>query len=526
MKKILFFITILLFIFYIVYIKFYFPYEFISYENYHWISYLNFIHSSSINSFNDIVFKILNILTTEQGAEHWFMPRLLYWYLINAFPNIDINIFIIQWFISIVSYLFFSLFLYYLFKKDIIIFIISFLVFICFPHQIKYWLSEDYYILWNFFISVSLFTYYLLLITSKKILSILLLVISLFTFILSIYTRNLYLIYLPFFFLLFIYSIDYKKITEKDNIIKTFLLFIWFISSIYFIIDRVKVLINANDIHGREYGIVFDNLFVLNWLIPIYYLLFFIFWISLLFFFRLKVKILILIFTTYYLYVVLKYIWTWHALERHFLLLEPLFLLISSIGIYFIYKLINKYSQKYILNYIIIIIFSLVLLLQPYVFRNEIKELYSMQEEFLFIQNNIDKIWDNFNLIITSDKDPVNYDFPFFLLKNINYNLYSIDWKWRNYKFSSFIDNNDILDKNNIFYLSSFCYTIWFDRNVSVDQDYIRDECKFMLNNYEIEVITEKYIIAKTYIIPEISSDLWSIKIGFYRILWLKEWKK
>lgn len=526
----------LLFIFFgiiIFYYKFILPIPFLSYENYHWINFLNNIY---------LVFDI-NILEYiyNQVLSNWpydgHTNLLFYRYLASFFPNNDFLVFYIQSLFSLLSYLFFSLSVYFIFNKNKIISYILFLLLLTLPHQIKYWFSEDYYIFWNMLISLSVL-FFVLLFEYKKIIF---LILSLFTFTLSIYTRNLYLLYLPIFFIIILkyYSFyDFKKhlFWFKKNIINFVLFIISILVFIFPIVDRLSILFMRSEHFSKNtFDIVNDFESILNifyWLFNNSFFNWYIFsiltFIGLLWFiYKNKLNkntILFILFIIYIVFLVVKYqlMWTF-SFNRHFILLEPFFLVLISLWFLTFYLFIKDYFKNKYINNSLIIIVTFLLLFQPIYYKEYILKNYSLHKEFLFIKDNVSIFDDKTNLIIPNSYIwGTSYEFPSYLIDNYyskNINIYNIYWDQSN-RYIWFNDNyNKINLDNNIFYLSTACYASWEFNNLDSMDNWIRKDCRFIIDNYKLSTIVEKSIYPETYFLPRIDTNLKELKIWFYKIL-------
>lgn len=501
---------------YIVYIKFLLPIEFISYENYHGISYLNWLIwencKFSCYTWNEFIQNIFWFWPI-----HGYMPRFFYGFLFNITALEVSNIFAIQSLISICTYGIISIIFYFVswWKKEF--FFISFILLLTFPHQIKYWYSEGFYILWNFFISISVLFYILFL---KKI-NIIFYFFSVLFFIFAIYTRNLYLLYIPIFILLSIHFFDMQNILKKIkyNIWKVIL---WFIVScllIFPIYNRLWVLLYSNNHFGWYFHFKFlEHLFSI---IPYFIIFLFLIGLSGIIYFKNKVKWIYIIFLSYLWYLFYKYLSLSLWLERHTLMLEPLIFFVVTLWWYSLYYVCTKYIssrwlKKWIFLWAFIFIFS-----TPFLYKYEIHKLYSVHQEYLFIRNHIDYLNTNdLNLIFTDWKNKSSYDFPLFLLrqKNIDYTLYSINtWGTRN-MLNFHMNYEQIRHNDNIFYFWTYCY-IQDERGVI---DIFRDDCQYMFDHYILEKIVDWDIGASSYIWPSINTHSDMINIWFYKVIWKK----
>lgn len=516
MKKLVYFLLTLIFTIYVIYIKFYIPVEFVSYENYHWISFLNTIYDSWFNSLRSIISWITYIFNDLPKPDHWFVSRLFYGYVFNFLNYENISIFQIQSFLSILSSIIFWIIVFKISDKNKYLFFISLGLFLTIPHQIKYWYTEDFYILWNLVLSISVLLYVYFL-ERKKIVFILW--SSLF-FLLALYTRNLYLLYLPIFLILTIYYwITQNKFNKNFYIV----LLLNFALLLYFIIDRLTVLIGLNDnFSGNFNNNIFTNFHYYYWIIqsyislfPLYLYIFFIIWIWVFFYLDKKIRYLYIIFICYLFILLFKFISIWVALERHMLFLAPLIIFNISIWIFLSYKFLSRY--RYNCGNAFLFIITTCLLIQPFVYKQQITQKYSVQEEFSFLEENVGLLWNDFNLVITNNKFWVNYAFPKYLLKDKKYKMYTIDWE-ENQSFPSFINAEEILNEKNIFYVSTSCYSSWDRENNHLQDNWVRDDCKSLVDDYELTPIITKDIIALEYIIPRINSNLWTLKIWFYEI--------
>ena len=215
-----------------------------------------------------------------------------------------------------------------------------------------------------------------------------------------------------------------------------------------------------------------------------------------------------------------------NTLVRHFLLLEPFFLFISAFFIYIIYLFISKKIINYYYKISIFIFLILPFLFQPFIYKEYIVKQYSTQKEYLFINNNINKLWKKFNLIIpNSEINRVAYVFPkhlLFKIENYDIYLYNISDHIRN-RYDSFVYSyNDTISNKNIFYLSTACYSFGDLQSNFIKENNIREDCYYIKNNFILKPIVEYKMKKETYIIPVLTTPLNEITIWFYEIIWKK----
>lgn len=107
-KQIILVLISLVLIIYIFYIKFIITTPFLSYENYHWITFLNDLSQINVPYFSKIKYFIESMYLW-YVANDWNSNRIIYYLILKLF-NTDVwDIFTIQSILSVFSYLFFSL---------------------------------------------------------------------------------------------------------------------------------------------------------------------------------------------------------------------------------------------------------------------------------------------------------------------------------------------------------------------------------------------------------------------------------
>lgn len=503
-KYILYIFIILLYGFVLRYLI---PYDLPIHENNHGIFFLN----SLLSWDNNLNFFIRHYLFIEESfiekMNYWYFPKFFYGNLISFFSNDYLIVFLSQKILNIWTGLCIAWILYKIMKvKDI--FFISLILFMVLPYNIRFASTEDFFIFWNFFLSLSFLLYIYFLEQRKYIFFYLWILFYLW----ALYSRNLYLLYLPLYFLLFWYYISWWFRNQKLNYkILWWHFFLGVLFLFLFSFSRLKVLFftvkeNIGSV-ASLFSLSFEWFFT-SQLTPNIIILSIFLW------FILPVR---------YLYkksncvkVVWYYIWCLYILfilqllilsqndillqERLQIFFLPFFIIVASVWIYLLIKKVKYVSY----------IFPFILLL-PFFYIWEIQKLYAPHQEFLFYKDNIDYLEEGWNLIILwhSQKSVFN-NFPEFLFKGKKYKIYWINSKDKSYM--SFLENySDLKADNNIFVLSYDCYRWQFDWLK-------RQECAVIQEGFSLEVVSETYIDNKEYIFSNNSNEK-KLQIGFYKII-------
>ena len=493
-------------LFYGLILRIYLPYHMPIHENNHWIFFINELYNINYNLrwiLDSSIF--INNSFIEQ-MNYWLVPKYFYSYLVNILWLSYWIIFVFQIIFNLLTILFLWLSIYKITWKKLLYYIIL-LLWTILPYNIYFSSTDEFLVMWNFFISLSFYLYILFFKKEKYSYFYL----SILFYILALYTRNLYLIFSVFYIVWLLFFLFEWKYKNKKLIIN---FLFWIIIFFIFIFSRIKVFLFSKDKNFNSFNSSIDLSWIFtSWLIPDLYIIFILLSIILPVYYFIKKGIKKLNILLYYFLIILLYyyilllinLWNIFLLqERLQNIFIPYFIIFSSIWLYYI---LFKFKYNYI------ILFTLLLL--PFFYINNIRNIYSPQMDYLFIENNFNKLWDNFNLVILwlSDKSVFN-NFPEFLIKNKNYNIYWINWK--DYRYKSFITNYDKIINNNYFILSYDCYrgnNIW---------KYMRKECEYIENNYYLEVISEKFILNKSYIFNNSSLEK-VLKIWIYKIIW-KKW--
>lgn len=507
-------IIILSLLLYWLFLRVYIPFQVPIHENNHWIFFFNSLLNWNFQ-FNFFVDHYLFIKESFiEQMNYWYVPQATYGYITSKIWW-DYNIiFMIQIILNILTGLLFSLSIYKLSWKKILLYI-STILFIILPYDIKFSATEEFLIFWNFFLWLSIFSFIQFLGKWKNIYF----YTSIFTYLLALYTRNLYLIFIYVYIILFLfYFINYRKTFQnKFKNLKIHLLF-WLSIFTIFSISRAKVLLFTSNKNLNNTDVT--NLFELNWyfsseLTPVLFILLFIIGILVpIFYIKNKNNLWNII--LYYIFVGITTTLVWlimltkenHLLqERLQLIFAPFFIIVTSIWLYMIMRNFKKWC--YILPFFLVI---------PFLYSSEIKSLYSPDQEYLFYKSNVWSLWDNYNLVILWHSEHwVFNNFPEFLLKNKNYKVYWINELDNRYE--SFIDNYDSLkNENNIFIKPYDCYR-WY--NIWIK---IRKECEFIMDNFNLETISETNITNKPYIFRN-NSNQKKLEIWIYKIISLKNVK-
>ncbi len=506
-------------IFYIGFIRFALPYPFMAYENYHGIEFLNQIYgnqpcSISCYSFQNFFQDITNT-TPWNWPDSGFVPRLMYGPLVQIFSQHHFVVLYVQAFLSIVTALFLSMSGYFIFQRNVLFAAIFFLVCITFPYNIKYGLTEDYYVVGNFFASLWLLSAVLYAWSTQFRYAVLFLVAMAG----AIYTRDLYMLTLPLIFVAFLYTTRYAKTFQTIFSNYRFYILTWALLGIIF--------------HRLPY--IFWSTIKFWWTEPIVLSLTqrlekFSYFYD---FFPLTYEVFILIAIIYsfskfrrlvYAFPLYMYVWGLlyfysqmqimeMALLRHTHLLVPILLSAVSFGIYIAYKGLWEVSKKG--AKIGAIMWISCILCIPYFYKEQIQHLYNVQQEALFIEQNISHLPDRFLLFFPDRKWNTTYVFPSYMFKSKE-NTDIFIMKIGDFKNIEGIEKS----RDSIFYLSTACYIFPFEKNP--EHKTIQDDCQYVLDTYTLEPIAEKKMKKESYVFP-INSTLDTITIGFYKVLSKKE---
>lgn len=504
------FITLLLLLYWLL-LRLYLPYQIPIHENNHGIFFMNWLYNSTY-TISEILDKYIFI--KDQFIEqmnYGLSPKIFYSFLVKNLGFSYNIIFLCQILFSLLTVLFTSIVAYKLSWKKILYYAILILG-VALPYNIKFSSTDEFMIIWNFFISISLFFYVIYLEKQKY----LYLFLGLVFFLLAIYTRNLYLLFSVFYLFLFLFYFLNKKYSNKKLLINSILAVLIIIP---LSISRIKVLLFTFDKNSGWFDI--HNYLFLPWyftsdLTPYIYILLLVIWLIVSGYLFIKNKVRYKIIILYYIIII--YIFSILLVminaDTLFLLQErlqnlfvPLFVILSWIGLYCLIHYMKLIYIKIIL---------LIFLTLPFFYIWNIKELYSPFEEYLFLKQNVDILWNNFNLMILWDSESrVFNNFPEFLIHDKKYNIYWISSDDKRYK-----DFNLIYDKikneNNYFILSYDCYR-W--NNIGKNMLKI---CEDIENLYTFEVVKEKYIENKAYVFYNINDEK-MLRIGIYKIIW-KKW--
>lgn len=480
------------------------PYSMPIHENNHWIFFINWLLDYNFN-IKHIAEKFIFI--KEEFIEqmnYWLIPELIYWFLITKLWFWYKIIFVIQSLLNVLTVMFLSLIVYKISLKKFLYYS-TLVIWIVLPYNIKFASTDEFLIMWNFFVAVSLYLYVLFLKKENYIYFF----SSIFFYTVALYTRNLYLILIVFYILWFLYYLLNKKYNYKKLIIN---FLIWIGIFLFLILSRIKVFLFTKDsnYNASSYDLSSFHWFFPSMLTPNIYIILFLLWIILpiYFFINYKKKYTKIIFYYSFIIILLTLIFLLLFSSDNLLLQErlqnifiPFFIVVSSLWFFFLTKKI-----KY--HYFILPLF----LLLPFLYIDNIKYLYSPQEDYLFLESNIKKLWENPNLVILwfSDSSVFN-NFPIFLIANKQYSIYWMgNWDPRYTNFNYSYDN--LKQDNNYFILSYDCYrwnNIWKQMRV---------ECEYVEENYNLETVAEKYIENRPYIFNN-NSKKDMLKIWVYKVI-------
>lgn len=542
LNKVILGVFVFILSFYILYIKFILPNIFISYENYHWIRFINDIYLYRFWFF-DFLYNIFNFQVWNSKID-WITNTLFYSNLLNYLPYSDKSVFFLQSFFSVIYFIIISLILYFISSKNKILTFFYFIVLLSFPYLIKYSFTEEDYILWNLFIFSWLLTFLLFLIKNK----IFYLFLSSIFLVLALYSRTIYLFFIPFFWLLLVYFLIINRINLSNikkyiyhNKINLIIILSLFFVLLLFILKKINLFFYQNAKFWWLLGLDRINIEyffnILYWLSfsHIYILMMFLWFIVWVYYLFKKQKyyqlIFFLLFTIYLIFIFISFSITrtsipHERLYRHLHPFIPLILLFIWIWFYWIYNFISSFFDKIYVKNSLFIVISIIILINPLMYKEYFLINYSTTREYLFITDNINMLWNNINLVLpNSYMNQVNYIFPKYTFLNIDnydisfYNIYNYE---RNI-YNSFIDLYENINLNkNIFYLSTACYSSWRLKSDFIKENYIREDCYHIKNNFILEPIVEYKIKKETYIIPVLSTPLEEITIWFYKIIWRK----
>lgn len=518
-KKILLILVWVLAIFYIGFIRFALPYPFMAYENYHGIEFLNQIYgnqpcSISCYSFQNFFQDITNT-TPWNWPDSGFVPRLMYGPLVQFFSQHHFVVLYVQAFLSILTALFLSISGYFIFQRNALFASIFFLVCITFPYNIKYGLTEDYYVVGNFFASLWLLWVTAYAQTTQFRYAILFLGATAG----AIYTRDLYMLTLPLIFVAFLYTSRYAK--TLPTIFSSFRWYIIVCVLLGLIFHRLPFIIGSTIKFWWAEPIVLtlsqrlEKFAYFYEFTPYFYGIFLLITIIYPFskFRRLVYALPLYIYVCGLLYFYSQMQIMEMALLRHTHLLVPILLSAVSFGIFVAYKELWKVSKK--IAQIGAIFWVLGFLCIPYLYKEQIQHLYNVQQEVLFIEQNISRLPDRFLLFFPDRKWNTTYVFPSYMFKSIeNADIYTLTM-------SDFKNIEEIeKSRDSIFYLSTACYIFPFEKNT--EHKTIQEDCQYVLDTYTLEPIAEKKMKKESYVFP-INSTLDTITIGFYKVLSKKE---
>lgn len=486
-------------------------------ENNHWIDFLNNVSEKSY--WIEYLYSWIkwNII----GLDYGYISNIFFSFLMKS-TYLDYSIvFKINILFHLLSAIIFWLVLKKIFSKSEFYYFWLF-VYAFTPILIRFSNTESLFVIWNFFILTSIYAL-LIYLENRKILYILLFYIF---FLFSIYTRNLYLLYLPIVLFLIYFQNNIWWSKFKINITKNkhkVLGHIFLLASFLVIIfSRLNAFLNQEKTHTNidSYGTTIYNSYTaiiensnnfLMYLLPSPYLIFMLITLLLLCKNRNFISKYLLCFIIYIYWILILYIinqWPYLFIERIFLPFIPLYLVLVVIGVYLIWKNFKGNSVKIFLLFFIAYI--------PILKIDFTQRLYNPQMEFNFLKENIKNIKNHSNLIILwAPNDIIHSTFPKFLLKNSNISYYALSHYDVSYE--NFYLNKKILEQNinNYFYLWVDCYR--FNKKSNDINSYIRKECWDFIKEYNLLKIHEEYIDNKKYIIwNTVNSE--KIKIWLYKI--------